>query len=118
MKDLKSRPARDGIQPPMAVRRPPAATPRPAGLFWVTMLLAAILTAGGVFYVWQRYMFVRLGFEVSALRQQQTRLREQLDPLEVEVDFLTRPEQIEAAARKKLNMRLPDPSQVHIVEIY
>ena len=76
------------------------------------VLCAAILTLGALFFLWQRYQFVRLGFSVAGLRQQKAVLEEAIEPLEIEVDYLSRPQRIEAIATGRLRMRLPRPSQV------
>ena len=77
---------------------------------------AALLTIGALFFVWQRYQFVRLGFEVGALRHRQAALQERIEPLEVEAQYLARPERIEAIARERLGMRPPHPEQVIEIE--
>jgi len=90
---------------------------RPRGSTLLVVLgCAALLTVGALFFVWQRYQFVRLGFEVGALRQRQAQLEERIRPLEVEVEYLSRPERIEAIARDRLGMRPPAPGQMVIVE--
>jgi cell division protein FtsL len=80
------------------------------------VLCAAVLTFGAVFYLWQRYQFVRLGYEVDTLRADRTRLVEAIEPLEVEVQYLSRPERIDALARARLGMRPPRPDQVIVLE--
>jgi cell division protein FtsL len=80
------------------------------------VLCAAVLTFGAVFYLWQRYQFVRLGYEVETLRAARTRLVEAIEPLEVEVHYLSRLERIDALARTRLGMRPPRPDQVIVLE--
>lgn len=95
-----------------------AAAPRlgAARMRGATLLLlvgcAALLMLGALFFVWQRYQFVSLGFQVGALRHRQAELRERIEPLEVEAQYLSRPERIEAIARERLGMGPPKPSQV------
>ena len=88
---------------------------RPPTLLLV-LVCGAFLTLGALFFVWQRFQFVRLGFEVSELRQREARLREELEPLEVEAQYLARPERIEILARERLGMRPPLPSQIIVLE--
>ncbi len=82
----------------------------------LVVVCVAILTLGGLFFVWQRFQFVRLGFEVSELRQREDRLREEIAPLEVEAQYLARPERIEILAHERLGMRRPLPSQIIVLE--
>ena len=80
------------------------------------VLCAAILTLGALFFVWQRYQFVRLGFTVAELRQQRAVLEDTVEPLEIEADYLSRPQRIEAVATGRLRMRPPRPSQVRTLK--
>lgn len=89
---------------------------RSAGSLLLVVLCASVLTFGALFYLWQRFQFVSLGFEVSELRQRKARLEEQLAPLKVEVEYLSRLERIDALARNRLGMRPPRPSQIKIIE--
>jgi cell division protein FtsL len=79
---------------------------------------ALVLSVGAVFYVWQRYQFVRLGFTVHKLRGEKAALEERIEPLRVEVEYLSRLERIDALAREQLGMRPPLPSQVIVIEGY
>jgi cell division protein FtsL len=80
------------------------------------LLCAAVVTFGALFYIWQRYQFIRLGFEVAALRQQKADLRQQIEPLQVEAEYLSRLERVDALARQQLGMRAPAPAQVIVLE--
>lgn len=82
----------------------------------VVVVCALVLTFGALFYIWQRYQFIALGFEVERLRAERTRLEEEIDPLQMESDYLSRPERIEILARERLGMRPPRPGQVIVLE--
>jgi cell division protein FtsL len=82
----------------------------------LVLLCAAVIAAGGLFYLWQRFQFTKLGFEVARLRQQKTELEERLEPLQVEVDYLARLERIDKLAREQLGMRAPAPGEVIVLE--
>lgn len=82
----------------------------------LAVLCAVVITVGAVFYLWQRYQYVALGYEVSALRREKARLEEALEPLEVEAAYLSRLERIERVARSELGMRPPRADQVIVVE--
>lgn len=87
---------------------------QPASRLVLMVLCAAILTAGAIVFVWQRYQYVSLGFQVSALRQQKAALQEAIEPLQIEEEYLSRLERIETLAREELGMRPPLASQVRI----
>jgi len=82
----------------------------------LVVLCAFVIAAGGLFYLWQRFQFTKLGFEVVRLRQQKARLEERIEPLQVEVDYLSRLERIDALAREQLGMRPPAPGEVIVLE--
>lgn len=91
---------------------------RPGSPVVPVVLCAAILTLGALFFLWQRYQFVRLGFTVAELRQQKAVLEDVIEPLQIEVDYLSRPQRIEALASKRLRMRPPHPDQVRTLSAY
>jgi cell division protein FtsL len=97
--------------------RPRLSAARPRGATLMAVLAcAALVTLGAMFFVWQRYQFVSLGFAVGELRQRQAALEERIRPLQVEAEYLSRPERIEAIARERLGMRPPAPGQVVVIE--
>ena len=103
MQDHKSRPQRQ----PRSER---------AARLALVLLCAGLITVGAVFYIWQRFQYIRLGFEVATRRAELQVLERRLEPLQVEADFLSRPERIDALARDKLGLVPPVPSQVIVVE--
>ena len=60
-----------------------AAGPRPGATLLTIVACGVLLTLGALFFVWQRFQFVRVGFEVGALRQRQAELLERIEPLAV-----------------------------------
>lgn len=102
------------------MNEPPSLTRMPrfrAGTSAVMVVLCAVvIAAGGLFYVWQRFQFTKLGFEVARLRQQKSDLEARLEPLQVEVDYLSRLERVDKLAREQLGMRAPVPGQVIVLD--
>lgn len=80
------------------------------------LICAGLITVGAVFYVWQRWQYISLGFDVAGLRTRAAALERRLEPLEVEVDYLTRPERIDAIAQQRLGLHMPVPSQIIVVD--
>ena len=97
------------------VRRLPAVLGS-ASYVVLVVLCAVVITVGAVFFLWQRYQFVRLGYEVNVLRAHKARLEEAIEPLEVEVQYLSRLERIDRLARSELGMHPPYPAQVIVLE--
>ena len=84
----------------------------PRASMGLAVLCAIVLTMGALFYVWQRYQFTRLGFELGQLRARKAQLEARLEPLEVEASYLARPERIHTLATGELGMRPPRAGQV------
>jgi cell division protein FtsL len=82
----------------------------------MVVLCAVVIAAGGLFYLWQRFQFTKLGFDVARLRQEKAEIEERLEPLQVEVDYLSRLERIDELAREQFGMRPPAPGQVIVLE--
>lgn len=80
------------------------------------LFCSMVLAVGAVFFLWQRYQFIALGFEVSVLRKQNQKIFRELEPLEVEVAYLSRLERLEKLAREDWGMRLPAPNRVIVLE--
>ena len=79
------------------------------------VICAVVLTVGAVFFIWQRYQYVRLGFEVNQLHRERTRLLKEIEPLELEVEYLSRPARIDNLARK-MGLRPPLAGQITLLE--
>lgn len=88
---------------------------RSASYVGLVVLCTLVLTFGAVFYIWQRYQYVRLGFEVNELRREKAQIEAVLEPLEVEAAYLSRPQRIEALARDQ-GLRPPAPEHVIVVD--
>lgn len=103
-------------RPPYSQNRPRVDQPRAsARTVGVLVVCALVLTFGAVFYVWQRYQYIKLGFEVNNLRREKARMEEIIDPLEVEAAYLSSPARLEALARE-LGLKEPKPAQVVVVD--
>ncbi|MDH4247414.1 MAG: cell division protein FtsL, partial [Deltaproteobacteria bacterium] len=94
----------------------PLTSRRPASFLVLVVLCSLVMTLGAMLYVWQRYNYIRLGFEVGALQREKERIEVRIEPLQVEAAYLARPERIEKLARETLLMRPPLPGQVIVVE--
>ncbi len=103
------------MQDHKARHQQPAGANRVATLAQI-LLCAALITVGAVFYIWQRYQYIRVGFDVAEQQARLVELERRMEPLEVELDFLSRPDRIDALARQKLGLRTPRPSQIIVVE--
>ena len=68
-------------------------------------------------YVWQRVDFLRVSYQVEALKKERQGLQEQNKHLAVERSFLMSPDRIERMARKELGLVDPSPADVRRVSV-
>jgi cell division protein FtsL len=68
-------------------------------------------------YVWQRVEFLRVSYEVEALKKDRQQLQERNKQLGVERSFLLSPDRIERLARKELGLVDPPPTDVRRVAL-
>jgi len=74
--------------------------------------LAALFVLGLVFYGWQQYRWIQLGYEIESLEKQRSELMEYQNQLLLDANSLGRDERVELYARKKLGMVLPSAAQI------
>jgi cell division protein FtsL len=77
---------------------------------WTTAVLAS--TAALVAHLSLRLETVRLGYEVGKARREQRRLIEHLRLLAIEAATLRNPARVEAVARARFAMEVPDPTRI------
>ena len=98
-----------------AVRHQPVA-PKSAAVKRRHVRQISILLGAGVvialLFVWVRIQVIQLGYEVSKIRKETTELREQKNRLEAEIAELKSPSRIEAIAKERFGMRLPQSNEI------
>lgn len=68
-------------------------------------------------YVWQRVDFLKISYQVEALKKERQELQEQNKHLGVERSFLMSPDRIERMARRELGLVDPSPADVRRVSV-
>ena len=68
-------------------------------------------------YVWQRVDFLRVSYEVEALKKERQELQEKNKHFSVERSFLMSPDRIERMARQELGLVDPPPADVRRVAV-
>ena len=81
------------------------------------LLCGAAIVVPLLVYVWQRVEFLRVSYEVEALKKERQQMQEQNKQLTVERSFLLSPDRIERLARKELGLVDPSPSDVRRVAV-
>jgi cell division protein FtsL len=91
----------------------PRAKPGPA--LMTVALLAAVLIGVTLVHVWLRLQVVHVGYVLSTTSKLQSRLEQENRELKVELATLLSPERLEALARKRLGMTVPEKGQVIVL---
>lgn len=86
--------------------RPPRA--KRIGL-WITLMVLFFMEA--FFYAWCRVQCVNTGYAINRQEQRNQALQAERNTLKIELARLKSPERIEAIARKRLGLAMPDAQQ-------
>lgn len=122
-----SRPSRKERSPRIVLKRPrkrrgrvtsksshdeSARTKVPASYLFTICFVVALVAGAFVFHLHIRFEGVRLGYETSGARAQRARLLVESRELRLELASLKAPERVEAEAREKLGMEMPDHRRI------
>ena len=77
--------------------------------------LGGILAAGGLFYAWQHFQCLQLGYQLEELKAEKAQALELSQQLRLESAALSSPSRIDAIARQ-LGLIAPVPGQVEAVQ--
>lgn len=80
--------------------------------YMLLMGLAAVFVLGLLFYGWQQYRYLQLGYEIESLEKKKQELLAYRQELVLERDTLAREERIDFIARTQLGMVLAAPGQI------
>lgn len=76
------------------------------------MMAGVMLGIGGFLYLWQWAHYLNEGYQVQKLQKHKLVLKEETEMLELEVNYLSRPERLERIALKQLKLKYPNASQL------
>jgi cell division protein FtsL len=74
--------------------------------------LSAVFILGLLFYGWQQYRWIQLGYQIEAAKQKRDDIFEHQKRLVLERDSQARDERIDLIARKELGMVMAAPGQI------
>lgn len=83
---------------------------------WLVAVLAAAVVASALAVVWSRHESRRLFIELQGLEERRDALEIEWNRLQLEQSAWATHGRIERIAREQLDMRLPDPADVVIIE--
>jgi len=77
-----------------------------------TFVFLGLLLAVSLFIVWSRLQVVTLDYDISRLESELRNLGQQTRQLRLEAASLSRPDRIEALAKRNLGLRFPSSRQL------
>ena len=82
--------------------------------FRITLLVWGLVTIGGIFYLSQWMNYRQVAHRIDSLETKRSILSSQIELLEVEISYLTRPQRLEILAEKTMLMAAPDAVQYRL----
>ena len=82
--------------------------------FRVTLLVWGLVTIGCIFYLSQWMNYRQIAHRIDSLETKRSKLSSQIELLEVEISYLTRPQRLEILAEKTMRMAAPDAVQYRL----
>jgi len=82
--------------------------------FRFTLLVWGLVTIGGIFYLSQWMNYRQVAHRIDSLETKRSKLSSQIELLEVEISYLTRPQRLEILAEKTMSMAAPDAVQYRL----
>ena len=79
--------------------------------FLTIALLGSLITIGGLIYVWQWMNHRNVAKEVEELERRHTAQIFRMELLELEIDYLTRPERLKSMAAAMTNLNEADEGE-------
>lgn len=82
--------------------------------FHITLLVCGLVTVGGIFYLSQWMNYRQVAHRIDSLETKRSKLSSQIELLEVEISYLTRPQRLEVLAEKTMHMTAPNAVQYRL----
>ena len=82
--------------------------------FRITLLVCGLVTIGGIFYLSQWINYRQVAHRIDSLETKRSKLSSQIELLEVEISYLTRPQRLEVLAEKTMQMKAPNALQYRL----
>ncbi len=82
---------------------------------WPVFAAALIFVVFGLIYVWSNHQAVRVGYTISELHKDRTRLMEMNREYKVEMANLTSLDRLEHLAKNQLGLIAPNATQVQVL---
>ncbi len=84
-------------------------------MHWPSLMVILFSIFVGLFAVWERVQYVRLGYEIQVLKQEHEKLLQERRKLLLEYNTSVSLDKVEEQAQKRLKMRVPEAGQTFYV---
>jgi len=82
--------------------------------FRITLLVWGLVTIGGIFYLSQWMNYRQVAHRIDSMETKRSKLSSQIELLEVEISYLTRPQRLEILAKETMRMSAPEAVQYRL----
>lgn len=82
---------------------------------FLIILMLFLFMGSGIGYVWSTFRRTQIGYDLSQLKREEIRLRDQNRKLRLDLAILKSPQYLEKMAIQKLGLRQPTPEQIIIL---
>ncbi len=83
---------------------------------WPYLFVVLFCIFVGVFAVWERVQYVRIGSEIRLLKQKHEKLIKEKRNLLLAYNISISLDKVDERARKQLKMKVPDPDQIYYMK--
>ncbi|OIP66213.1 MAG: hypothetical protein CO150_03025 [Nitrospirae bacterium CG_4_9_14_3_um_filter_53_35] len=85
-------------------------------MHWSYLFAVLFCLFVGIFAVWERVQYVRIGYDIQVLKQDQEKLLQEKRKLLLEYNTSVSLDKVEERARKELGLQVPSANQIFYVK--
>lgn len=82
----------------------------------LTIFMLFLFMGSSIGYVWSNFQSTRIGYDLSQLKREEMKLREENQRLRLELAILKSPQRLETQAIERLGLRQPTPEQIIVLQ--
>jgi cell division protein FtsL len=83
---------------------------------FLIIFMLFLFMGSSIGYVWSNFKSTRIGYDLSQLKRDEMKLREENQRLRLELAVLKSPERLEAEAIGRFGLRQPTPEQIIVLK--
>ncbi len=83
---------------------------------FLIIFMLFVFTGSSIGYVWSNFQSTRIGYDLSQLKREEMKLKEENQRLRLELAILKSPQRLETQAVERLGLRQPTPEQIVVLQ--